>query len=135
MIVHSVHWPRARLAAFCSGLAALALAATGAAAATAGAAPVVRTHDGAVLGKTAGHVDEFLGIPYAAPPTGRLRWRPPHPPARWRGVRDATRFGPSCPQPPSSFAPPGPFSENCLYLNVYTPALPSQRARGGDGHG
>jgi para-nitrobenzyl esterase len=40
----------------------------------------------------------------------------------WRGVRDATQFGPSCPQPPGPFAPPAPFSEDCLYLNVYTPA-------------
>ena len=136
MIVHSVHWPRARLAAFCAGLTALTLTAAGATAATAGAAtasgsgggPVVRTHDGAVRGKTAGHVDEFLGIPYAAPPTGRLRWRPPQPPAHWRGVRDATRFGASCPQPPSPAIPP-PFSENCLYLNVYTPALPSRDNR------
>jgi para-nitrobenzyl esterase len=81
----------------------------------------VTTDDGAVRGTTAGTVDEFLGIPYAAPPTGNLRWRPPAPPARWRGVRDATQFAPSCPQPPSPFAPPGPFSEDCLYLNVYTP--------------
>ena len=65
----------------------------------------------------------FLGLPYAAPPTGNLRWRPPAPPAGWRGVRDATQFAPSCPQPASPFLPPGPFSEDCLYLNVYTPAL------------
>ena len=134
----------ARMTACCAALAALALAVTGATAATAGTAaaasgsgggPVVRIHDGAVRGKTASRVDEFLGIPYAAPPTGRLRWRSPRPPAHWRGVRDATRFGPSCPQPPGPFTPPGPFSENCLYLNVYTPALPSHQARGGGRHG
>ena len=79
------------------------------------------TGDGAVRGTATGTVDEFLGIPYAAPPTGNLRWRPPQPPAHWWGVRDATQFAPSCPQPPSPFAPPGPFSEDCLYLNVYTP--------------
>ena len=66
---------------------------------------------------------QFLGLPYAAPPTGSLRWRPPHPPTAWHGVRDATRFAPSCPQPPNLFAPPSPFSEDCLYLNVYTPTL------------
>ena len=117
--MNTTHWRRARLAAACcAALAALTLTAAGATAATAGGAaaaasrahavPIVTTGDGAVRGTTAGTVDEFLGIPYAAPPTGRLRWRPPQPPARWRGVRDATRFGPSCPQPPSPFAPPGP---------------------------
>src|SRR6516164_8803358 len=66
--------------------------------ASGGASPVVRTDDGLVRGTTAGTVDEFLGIPYAAPPTGNLRWRPPVPPAAWQGIRDATSFGPSCPQ-------------------------------------
>jgi para-nitrobenzyl esterase len=139
---------RALLAAVCcAALAALALAA-GTTAATAGTraaasgfrsngAPIVTTGDGAVRGTTAGTVDEFLGIPYAAPPTGNLRWRPPRPPAEWRGVRDATQFGPSCPQPPSPFAPPGPFSEDCLYLNVYTPTGDADHRplRGGDEDG
>ena len=88
-----------------------------------GTNPIVRVNDGLVRGTTAGTVDEFLGIPYAAPPTGNLRWRPPAPPASWEGVRDATQFGPSCPQLPGPFAPPGPISENCLDLNVYAPAL------------
>ena len=70
-------------------------------------------------------MNSFLGLPYAAPPTGNLRWRPPQPAAAWSGVRDATTFGPSCPQAPSPFAPPGQFSEDCLYLNVYTPAARS----------
>ena len=48
------------------------------------------------------------------------------------GVRDATQFAPSCPQPPSPFAPPGPFSEDCLYLNVYTPTLSISDMRSGD---
>jgi len=110
------------------GVAATVLAAgTGGAAASpasGGANPIVRTDDGLVRGITAGTVDEFLGIPYAAPPTGHLRWRPPRSPAEWQGVRDATQFGPSCPQPVQGNAtfPPGPISEDCLYLNVYTPA-------------
>ena len=66
--------------------------------ASGGASPIVRIDDGLVRGTTAGTVDEFLGLPYAAPPIGNLRWRPPAPPASWQGVRDATRFGPSCPQ-------------------------------------
>jgi len=131
--MNRTHWRRAPLAACCAALAALALAAAGATAATAGtravasgsgAGPVVPTGDGPVRGVTAGSIDEFLGIPYAAPPTGNLRWRPPQPPAEWQGVRDTTQFGPSCPQPPQGNAtfPPGPISEDCLYLNVYSPA-------------
>ena len=100
--------------------------------ASGGASPIVHVNDGLVRGTAAGAVDEFLGIPYAAPPTGNLRWRPPAPPASWAGVRDATQFGPSCPQATTRnpFLPPGPISEDCLYLNVYTPAA---RDRGGDG--
>jgi para-nitrobenzyl esterase len=134
--MNTTHWRRAPLAAACcAALTALTLAtAATAGAATAhagsGGAPIVRTGDGAVQGRTVGTVNEFLGIPYAAPPTGHLRWRPPQPPARWQGVRDATQFAPSCPQPPSPFAPHGAFSEDCLYLNVYTPGLHS-----GDGDG
>ena len=131
--MNTTHWRRAPLAACCAALAALALAAAGATAATAGTravasgsggAPIATTGDGAVRGVAAGSINEFLGIPYAAPPTGHLRWRPPQPPAEWQGVRDATQFGPSCPQPPEHNAtfPPGPISEDCLYLNVYTPA-------------
>ena len=55
-----------------------------------GANPIVRTDDGLVRGTTAGGVNEFLGLPYAAPPIGNLRWRPPAPAASWRGVRDAS---------------------------------------------
>jgi para-nitrobenzyl esterase len=133
--MNTTHWRRAPLAACCAALAALALAAAGATAATAGTravasgsggAPIATTDDGAVRGVAAGGINEFLGIPYAAPPTGHLRWRPPQPPAEWHGVRDATGFGPSCPQPPpaegNATFPPGPISEDCLYLNVYTPA-------------
>ncbi|HKA28302.1 MAG TPA: carboxylesterase family protein [Candidatus Binatia bacterium] len=70
----------------------------------------------------------WLGIPYAAPPVGSMRWRAPAPPARWDGVREAVAFGSPCVQYASSFggmedlprgAPAG--SEDCLFLNVYTP--------------
>jgi para-nitrobenzyl esterase len=94
---------------------------TPAAAGSVGKGPVVATADGAVGGKTTSGTDEFLGIPYAAPPVGPLRWRPPQPPARWAGVRDATQFAPHCPQPPSPFGVAST-SEDCLYLNVFTPA-------------
>jgi para-nitrobenzyl esterase len=122
---------RAPLAAVCGvALVSLTLTAAGATAAEtaaasgSGAAPIVTTTDGAVRGTAGPEGDAFLGLPYAAPPTGNLRWRPPQPPAHWRGVRDATSFAPSCPQNPTGnpFMPPGLMSEDCLYLNVYTPA-------------
>jgi len=57
------------------------------------ASPVARTDKGLIRGTRVGDVREFLGVPYAAPPVGSLRWRPPQPAASWRGVRDATHFG------------------------------------------
>src|SRR6266487_2838784 len=100
--------------------AASASALGGQAAASAGG-PVTGTANGAVRGLANGAVDEFLGIPYAAPPVGALRWQPPQPAASWSGVRDATKFAPHCPQLPSPFGQ-GSTSEDCLYLNVFTPA-------------
>jgi para-nitrobenzyl esterase len=129
---------RVTIGASCVALAALILAASGATALTRGvpassgssAGSIVTIRDGAVRGlaESGGYV--FKGLPYAAPPIGNLRWRPPEAPAAWKGVRDATQFGPSCPQAPSPFAPPGPESENCLYLNVYTSALHTQDGKG-----
>jgi len=67
----------------------------------------------------------FKGIPFAAPPVGDLRWRDPKPPAAWSGVRDATKFGAACMQPESktSAITRSEMSEDCLFLNVWTPAL------------
>ncbi|KAI1288161.1 alpha/beta-hydrolase [Xylaria venustula] len=67
----------------------------------------------------------FLGVPYAAPPVGDLRWQPPRPPLKWTGVRPGDRFGPAAIQPPSPKASiftgwETEFSEDCLYLNIYT---------------
>ncbi|WP_165546510.1 carboxylesterase/lipase family protein [Kribbella soli] len=84
--------------------------------------PVVATGNGAVRGVGADGTYSFRGLPFAAAPTGNLRWRPPQPAASWRGVRDATSYGPGCPQAPSVVTP-GQLSEDCLYLNVSTPAL------------
>jgi para-nitrobenzyl esterase len=86
-----------------------------------GSNPIVATADGRLRGQAAGTIDEFLGIPYAAPPVGPLRWRPPQPAAHWTGVRPATRFGPHCPQTGGPFGLAS-MSENCLFLNVYAPA-------------
>jgi len=90
--------------------------------------PVVRIDGGVIRGASAAGGNSFLGLPYAAPPTGHLRWRPPQPAAAWTGVRDATQFGPSCPQAQKDnpFFPPGAISEDCLYLNVYTPPVSSK---------
>jgi len=82
---------------------------------------VVATAGGAVRGKDVAATDEFLGIPYAAPPVGALRWQPPRPAAPWSGVRPATSYAPHCPQPSSPFGAAST-SEDCLYLNVFAPA-------------
>jgi para-nitrobenzyl esterase len=85
----------------------------------------VQTQSGAVEGRAEGNVRAFLGIPYAEPPVGDLRWRPPVPVRPWTGVRQATAFGPRPMQPTifkdMVFRDPG-CSEDCLNLNVWTPA-------------
>ncbi len=80
----------------------------------------VRTHNGPVRGTAHHGYRTFENIPYAAPPTGRLRWAPPHPPAPWHGIRDATGPASACPQPPGE-VPGGSTDEDCLHLNVTTP--------------
>ena len=89
--------------------------------------PVVTAPAGTVQGRTDGTIRVFRGIPYAAPPVGPLRWQPPQPAARWTGTHAAADFGPACVQPdsmnPSVYgAPAPPMSEDCLTLNVWTPA-------------
>ena len=86
------------------------------------AAPSARTEQGLVSGVSDGAIDIFKGIPYAAPPLGALRWKPPRPAASWTGARPATAFGPSCLQPTGAAniaGDPGPVSEDCLTLNVW----------------
>jgi len=90
-------------------------------------APQVKTELGVVEGKDDGVVRAFLGIPYAAPPVGDLRWKPPVPAAKWTGVRKATEFGPRCMQGDvfgdMVFRDAGG-SEDCLSLNVWVPTKP-----------
>jgi para-nitrobenzyl esterase len=76
----------------------------------------------------------YKGIPYAAPPVGKLRWQPPQPASAWDGVRACDEFGASCPQapyPPGSFyaRPAEPQNEDCLFLNVWTAAKTPQEKR------
>jgi para-nitrobenzyl esterase len=101
-------------------ISAAGLKSSGTLAAAAGSRLVVRTSTGLVQGRNTGTQDEYLGIPYAAPPVGALRWRPPRPAAPWHGVRQAAAYAPHCPQPASAFGKAS-MSENCLYLNVFTP--------------
>ncbi len=83
------------------------------------ASPVIHVKSGVLRGAGSG-VHSFLGIPYAAPPTGDLRWRPPQEPVSWSGTRDATHYGSACVQGNDSRS-----SEDCLYLNVWAPAANS----------
>jgi para-nitrobenzyl esterase len=94
----------------------------------------VKTQEGKIQGKTInnGEVKAFLGLPYAAPPTGELRWKAPEPPAKWKGTRDATKFGAHCAQgrvfDDMVFQDSGP-SEDCLFLNVYAPADATDKSK------
>ena len=136
-------------ALWCS-LAALAVA-MGSAPCVVADAPVVRVDTGELQGEADDGVDAFKGIPFAAPPVGDLRWRPPQPAAPWTGVRQAAEFGANCMQgrgggpPPSAGAragapAPAPAppagapvvqapSEDCLFLNVWRPASATPGAR------
>jgi para-nitrobenzyl esterase len=91
----------------------------------------VRTPDGVLEGVISadGKVRTFKGIPYAAPPVGELRWKPPHPALPWTGVRKAVEYGARCMQGPiysdMIFHDAGP-SEDCLHLNLWMPAAPAE---------
>lgn len=114
--------------------AALAALLAGLVAAPAGALadqPVIRAPAGAIKGLSEDGLRVFKGIPYAAPPVGALRWKPPVEAPAWSGVRDAERFGPACLQPPprpgNIYADPlESMSEDCLSLNIWAPAQASK---------
>ena len=94
-------------------------------AAQADSGPIVQTASGKVQGFVQNQVAEFLGIPYAAPPVGKLRWAPPEAAASWSGIRQATSYGPTCAQITTLgvFAGPANNHEDCLYANIFTPDL------------
>jgi para-nitrobenzyl esterase len=111
-------------------LLAIAVALAVSAAWAAPSAQQVKTLSGAVEGKDDGTVRSFLGIPYAQPPIGGLRWKAPVPAVKWEGVRKATEFGAHClqgnPFGDMVFRDSGG-SEDCLSLNVWAPSNPSSR--------
>lgn len=90
--------------------------------------PIVQTSSGSLRGATEGNVSSFKGIPYAAPPVGEFRWRPPQPVKPWEGLRDATEYCADCPQRtwPGSTAT---VSEDCLFLNVWAPATATKDSK------
>ncbi|KAJ3511322.1 hypothetical protein NLJ89_g4169 [Agrocybe chaxingu] len=89
--------------------------------------PIVKLSYGSFQGKTTNDVLEFLGIPFAAPPVGNLRFAPPKNPLKIEGVQQATAYGPSCPylipegNVPGGGGTPSPMSEDCLHINVVRP--------------
>lgn len=106
--------------------------------------PPARIGAGSLRGSFEGDTAVFKGIPFAAPPVGELRWRPPQPPVPWQSERDASRPGSECIQDVDGLGPfiqplataygasytiePVSFSEDCLYLNVWAPAWPVKSA-------
>jgi para-nitrobenzyl esterase len=95
------------------------------------AGPIVDTASGPVEGLAGQHTDAFLGIPFAAPPVGELRWRAPAPVPAWSEPRPATKAGMACTQTPYPLFGISPSSEDCLYLNVYVPkSVPKSKVMG-----
>jgi para-nitrobenzyl esterase len=91
--------------------------------------PIVQVETGTLQGATEFNMNVFKNIPYAAPPVGDLRWRPPQPAMSWTGTRDASKFGDSCPQMYVKNLSTGlglPGNEDCLKLNVFAPQKPGK---------
>lgn len=108
--------------------AGLGLAATlGDGHAWAAAEPVVETTEGRARGRTLDGVTVFKGLNYGADTAGEGRFMPPRPPARWTGVRDAFGYGDQSPQLRTPLADAGPMSEDCLRINVWTPAIDTRK--------
>lgn len=82
---------------------------------------IARPPIGALAGQAEDGIRIFRGVPFAQPPLGDLRWRPPQPLTAWDGVRDARQFGPACMQPRTPFTEYEAISEDCLYLNIWAP--------------
>src|SRR5262245_58486475 len=99
---------------------------------TSAANDMVKVDGGLISGANVEGVRVYKGVPFAAPPVGELRWKPPAPVIPWKGIRECTAFGPECPQAPYPtasmyYSPPQKQSEDCLYLNVWTAAKPGEK--------
>ena len=92
--------------------------------------PRVEVNEGGLIGTAVDGVYSFKGVPYAAPPVGELRWRPPQPSIAWAGYRDATAYAPHCAQPDTETMNFNqyPMSEDCLAINVWTPDINPESA-------
>ena len=85
----------------------------------------VSVSGGKIAGTDDGRLKTYLGVPFAAPPVGALRWRRPQPVVPWRGIRKTTAFSPACAQKAAWIS--NPKSEDCLYLNIWAPAKAGKR--------
>src|ERR1039457_3158094 len=86
------------------------------------ASTTAKVEQGVLQGTKVAGLTVYRGIPFAAPPVGDLRWRAPQPAAKWQGVRPADKFAPQCAQGSFGSGSAPAMSEDCLYLNVWTPA-------------